>query len=185
MRVVGGKFAGRVLFTPVGQSIRPTSDRTRESLFNILASREEKFWTNKRILDLFAGTGALGIEALSRGAKAAVFVENSVEGRGLLQKNIEAFELQSIGRILRRDAKKLGKIGTMRPFDVIFADPPYGQCLGECAFVEALRGEWAKANTLFVLEEKKDAIIHLPDIFYLDDERFYGETAIRLYKLRS
>ncbi|VEJ44860.1 16S rRNA (guanine(966)-N(2))-methyltransferase RsmD [Bartonella vinsonii] len=185
MRIVGGKFAGRILFTPVGQSIRPTSDRTRESLFNILASREEQFWTNKRILDLFAGTGALGIEALSRGAKAAVFVENSVDGRGILQKNIETFELQSIGRILRRDATKLGNIGTMLPFDVICADPPYGHCLGERAFVEALRGGWAKAETLFVLEEKRDAIIHLPDIFYLDDERFYGETAIRLYKLRS
>lgn len=185
VRIVGGKFAGRVLFAPVGQSIRPTSDRTRESLFNILASREEQFWTNKRILDLFAGTGALGIEALSRGAKAAVFVENSVEGRGLLQKNIEAFELQSIGRILRRDATKLGNIGTMLPFDIICADPPYGYCLGERAFVAALRGGWAKAGTLFVLEEKKEAIIHLPDIFYLDDERFYGETAIRFYKLRS
>ncbi|WP_208440298.1 16S rRNA (guanine(966)-N(2))-methyltransferase RsmD [Bartonella raoultii] len=185
MRIVGGKFAGRVLFTPVGQSIRPTSDRTRESLFNILASREEQFWTNKRVLDLFAGTGALGLEALSRGAKAAVFVENSVEGRALIQKNIEAFELQSMGRILRRDATKIGNIGTMLPFDVIFADPPYGHCLGEHAFIEAVRGGWAKAHTLFVLEEKKEAIIHLPEIFYLNDERFYGETAIRLYTLHS
>nr|WP_275064809.1 16S rRNA (guanine(966)-N(2))-methyltransferase RsmD [Bartonella sp. ML70XJBT.G] len=169
----------------MGQSIRPTSDRTRESLFNILASREEQFWTNKRVLDLFAGTGALGLEALSRGAKAAVFVENSVEGRALIQKNIEAFELQATGRILRRDATKLGNIGTMLPFDVVFADPPYGYCLGERAFVEVLQGGWAKAQTLFVLEEEKEAMIHLPEIFYLDDERFYGETAIRLYKLRS
>ncbi|WP_273755995.1 16S rRNA (guanine(966)-N(2))-methyltransferase RsmD [Bartonella sp. MM73XJBT] len=185
MRIVGGKFAGRVLCAPMGQSIRPTSDRTRENLFNILASREEQFWTNKRVLDLFAGTGALGIEALSRGAKAAVFVENSVEGRALIQKNIEAFELQSMGRILRRDATKLGNIGTMLPFDVVFADPPYGHCLGERAFVEVLQGGWAKAHALFVLEEKKDATIHLPETFYLDDERFYGETAMRLYKLRS
>ncbi|WP_019220636.1 16S rRNA (guanine(966)-N(2))-methyltransferase RsmD, partial [Bartonella senegalensis] len=151
MRVVGGKFAGRVLFAPAGHSIRPTSDRTRESLFNILASREQQFWTNKRILDLFAGTGALGIEALSRGAKAAVFVENSVEGRGLIQKNLEALELQSIGRILRRDATKLGNIGTMLPFDVVFADPPYSHCLGERAFVQALQGGWVKADALFVL----------------------------------
>ncbi|KEC55776.1 16S rRNA (guanine(966)-N(2))-methyltransferase RsmD [Bartonella koehlerae] len=184
MRVVGGKFAGHILFAPVGKSIRPTSDRTRESLFNILASREEQFWTNKRILDLFAGTGALGIEALSRGAKTAIFVENSVEGRGLIQKNLEALELQSIGRIMRRDATKLGNIGTMLPFDVVCADPPYGHCLGERAFIEVLQGGWAKADTLFVLEEKKDAIIHLPEIFYLDDERFYGETTIRFYKLR-
>ncbi|WP_336278847.1 16S rRNA (guanine(966)-N(2))-methyltransferase RsmD [Bartonella sp. CB175] len=185
MRIVGGELAGRVLFAPVGQSIRPTSDRIRESLFNIFASREERFWRNKRILDLFAGTGALGIEALSRGAKAAVFVENSVEGRGLIQKNIEAFELQAIGRILRRDATKLGNIGTMLPFDVICADPPYGHGLGERAFVEALKGGWAKADALFVLEEKKDVIIHLPDTFYVDDERLYGDTVIRFYKLQS
>ncbi|WP_455475935.1 16S rRNA (guanine(966)-N(2))-methyltransferase RsmD [Bartonella sp. B17] len=184
MRIIGGKFAGRVLFSPVGQSIRPTSDRTRENLFNIFASREERFWDNKRILDLFAGTGALGIEALSRGAKSAVFVENSVEGRGLIQKNIEAFELQLAGRILRRDATKLGNIGTMLPFDVICADPPYGHCLGERAFIAALKGGWAKADTLFILEEKKDAVIHLPDPFYIDDERFYGDTVIRFYKLR-
>ncbi|WP_455478749.1 16S rRNA (guanine(966)-N(2))-methyltransferase RsmD [Bartonella sp. B10] len=184
MRIIGGKFAGRVLFAPIDQSIRPTSDRTRESLFNILASRKEQFWVNKRILDLFAGTGALGIEALSRGAKAAVFVENSVRGRGLIQKNLEALELQSIGRILRRDATKLGNIGTMIPFDVICADPPYGYCLGERAFVEALKGGWAKTDTLFVLEEKKNAIIRLPDAFYIDDERFYGDTVIRIYRLR-
>ncbi|MCZ2203341.1 16S rRNA (guanine(966)-N(2))-methyltransferase RsmD [Bartonella sp. A05] len=185
MRVIGGKFAGRVLSVPIGQSIRPTSDRTRESLFNILASREEHFWTNKRILDLFAGTGALGIEALSRGAKAAIFVENSVEGRGLIHKNIESFGLQGVGRILRRDATKLGVVGTILPFDVIFADPPYGYGLGEQAFMSAFKGGWAKDKTLFILEEKKEAIIDLPDIFYLDDERFYGETAIRLYKLKS
>ncbi|WP_455474313.1 16S rRNA (guanine(966)-N(2))-methyltransferase RsmD [Bartonella sp. B30(2025)] len=184
MRVIGGKFAGRVLCAPISQSIRPTSDRTRESLFNILSSREEQFWDNKRILDLFAGTGALGIEALSRGAKFAVFVENSVEGRGLIQKNIEAFELQSAGKILRRDATKLGNIGTMFPFDIICADPPYGHCLGELAFISTLKGGWAKANTLFILEEKKNAIIRLPDIFYIDDKRLYGDTAIHFYKLR-
>ncbi|ABM45081.1 RsmD family RNA methyltransferase [Bartonella bacilliformis Peru38] len=184
MRVVSGKFAGRVLFSPRGQSIRPTSDRTRESLFNIFSSREGQFWTGKRILDLFSGTGALGIEALSRGAKAAVFVENSIEGRSLIQKNIESFGLQGIGRILRRDATKLGNIGTMLPFDVIFADPPYGYRLGELAFVEVLKGGWAKADALFVLEEAKEAVVNLPDIFCLDDERFYGDTAIRIYKLQ-
>ncbi|WP_455477187.1 16S rRNA (guanine(966)-N(2))-methyltransferase RsmD [Bartonella sp. B41] len=185
MRVIGGKFAGRILFAPTGHSIRPTSDRTRESLFNILASREEQFWRDKRILDLFAGTGAFGIEALSRGAKAAVFVETSIEGRGLIQKNIESLDLQSMGRVLRRDATKLGNIGTMLPFDVICADPPYGHCLGERAFVEAMKGGWAKASTLFILEEKKGAIIRLPDVFYVDDERYYGDTTIRIYKFLS
>ncbi|MCZ2328103.1 16S rRNA (guanine(966)-N(2))-methyltransferase RsmD [Bartonella sp. F02] len=185
MRIVGGKFAGRILSEPIGKAIRPTSDRTRESLFNILSHREENFWTDKRILDLFAGTGALGIEALSRGAKAAVFVENSIEGRSLIQKNIESFGLQGVGRILRRDATKLGTIGTMLPFDVIYADPPYGHCLGEQAFVEAVKGGWAKTTSLFILEEKKEAVIDLPDIFYLDDKRFYGDTVIRIYTLQT
>lgn len=184
VRVIGGKFSGHVLAKPLGRSIRPTSDRTRESIFNILTSREENFWTDKRVLDLFAGTGALGIEALSRGAKAAVFVENSIEGRSLIQKNIETLGLQGVGRILRRDATKLGNIGTIRAFDVIFADPPYGCSLGEKAFIQALKGGWAKTETFFVLEETKEAIINLPDLFHLDDERFYSDTVIRIYKLQ-
>ncbi|AQX17924.1 16S rRNA (guanine966-N2)-methyltransferase [Bartonella sp. CDC_skunk] len=185
MRVIGGKFSGRILAKPLGLSIRPTTDRTRESLFNILTSREENFWVNRRVLDLFAGTGALGIEALSRGAKTAVFVENTIEGRSLIQKNIETLGLQGVGRILRRDATKLGNIGTMLPFDVIFADPPYGFSLGEKAFIQALKGGWAKTETLFILEEAKEAIINLPDPFYLDDERFYSDTVIRIYRLQQ
>ncbi len=185
VRVIGGKFSGRILAKPLGLSIRPTTDRTRESLFNILTSREENFWVNRRVLDLFAGTGALGIEALSRGAKTAVFVENTIEGRSLIQKNIETLGLQGVGRILRRDATKLGNIGTMLPFDVIFADPPYGFSLGEKAFIQALKGGWAKTETLFILEEAKEAIINLPDPFYLDDERFYSDTVIRIYRLQQ
>ncbi|WCR55508.1 16S rRNA (guanine(966)-N(2))-methyltransferase RsmD [Bartonella clarridgeiae] len=185
MRVISGKFAGHVLSKPLDRSIRPTSDRTRESLFNILTSQEENFWSDKRVLDLFAGTGALGIEALSRGAKAAVFVENSIEGRSLIQKNIETLGLQGVGRILRRDATKLGNIGTMLAFDIIFADPPYGCSLGEKAFIQAFKGKWAKTETFFILEEAKEAIINLPDPFYLEDERFYSDTAIRIYKLQK
>ncbi|WP_297327072.1 16S rRNA (guanine(966)-N(2))-methyltransferase RsmD [uncultured Bartonella sp.] len=184
MRIVGGKFSGRTLATPAGQSIRPTTDRTRESLFNILGSRQENFWQGRRVLDLFSGTGALGIEALSRGAQSCTFVEQSIEGRGLIHKNIEAFELQGITRLLRRDATRLGQIGTMQPFDVVFADPPYGHSLGEQAFTAVLDGHWVKDDALFILEETQQATIHLPEIFKLDDKRHYGGTIIYFYLLK-
>ena len=184
VRVVGGKFSGRHLATPTGQAIRPTTDRTRESLFNILGSRQVNFWNGKRVLDLFSGTGALGIEALSRGAETCTFVEQSVEGRGLIHENIEAFGLQGVTRLLRRDATRLGQIGTMQPFDVVFADPPYGHGLGEKAFSAAIEGQWVRNNALFMLEETKEATIRLPDIFKLDDERHYGGTIIYIYMLQ-
>lgn len=183
MRIVGGKFAGRPLVSPQTQAIRPTSDRTRESLFNILNNVSTDYFTNRRVLDLFAGTGALGLEAISRGASAAVHVETTVEGRALLQKNIEALSLQGIARILRRDATHLGNIGTMAPFDLIFADPPYNQGLGERAFLSALMGGWLKDQALLVLEEAVDAIVRLPAVFDLYDKRTYGRTVITLYKL--
>ena len=184
MRIVGGKFSGRNLATPAGQSIRPTTDRTRESLFNILAARQDNFWQKKRVLDLFAGTGALGIEALSRGAEACTFVEQSVEGRGLIHKNIETFGLQGVTRLLRRDATHLGQIGTILPFDIIFADPPYGHGLGERAFLAAIEGQWVKPDALFVLEETRETAIRLPEIFKLEDERHYGGTIIYIYMLQ-
>ncbi|MHC5307980.1 16S rRNA (guanine(966)-N(2))-methyltransferase RsmD [Bartonella sp. LJL80] len=185
MRIVAGKFSGRSLAHPAGQSIRPTTDRTRESLFNILANRAENFWGERRVLDLFAGTGALGIEALSRGARAAVFVEQSIEGRGLIHQNIETLGLQGVARILRRDATKLGHVGTIAPFDVVFADPPYQRGLGEQAFIAAVEGGWAAANATFVLEESREATINLPDFFQQDDERLYSGTIIRIYTLQS
>lgn len=185
VRIVGGKFSGRNLATPSDQAIRPTTDRTRESLFNILASRKDHFWDGMRVLDLFAGTGALGIEALSRGARACTFVEQSVEGRGLIHKNIENFGLQGIARILRRDATHLGHVGTMQPFDIVFADPPYNHGLGEQAFIAAVEGGWVTPDALFVLEESQEATIHLPEIFKLDDKRHYGGTIIYIYILQS
>jgi len=166
---------------PHSQAIRPTSDRSRESLFNILEHRFGGSLAGIRVLDLFAGTGALGIEALSRGAKAAVFVEESVEGRGLVRANIEAFDLTGVARILRRDATGLGAIGTMIPFDLVFADPPYGKGLGEKAFLSALSGGWLHKQAVLVLEEASEVVINLPSCFIMADERHYGRTTLRLY----
>jgi 16S rRNA (guanine966-N2)-methyltransferase len=178
MRVVGGRFRGRQLVGPRTNAIRPTSDRLRESLFNILAHVYGLPTAETRVLDLFAGTGALGIEALSRGAASALFVENSIEGRGILRTNMEAFGLNGVARILRRDASVLGSAGTIAPFDLAFADPPYGKGLGEKALKSAWEGGWLNSRAVCVLEERADANITLPSGFSIEDRRESGDTQL-------
>lgn len=183
VRIVGGKLRGRPLATPQTNAIRPTTDRTRESLFNILMHKYSDKIENGRILDLFAGTGALGIEALSRGGRYGVFIEESAEGRGLLRQNIENFGLQGQTKVFRRNACQLGPAGTLEPFDVIFADPPYGQGLGEKALLSALEGNWLNSDAIIILEEEADALLDLDERFVIEDERDYGLTTIRLIRL--
>ena len=142
MRIVGGEFRGRPLATPRSQDIRPTTDRTREAVFNVLAHRFPEKLDGARVLDLFAGTGALGLEAVSRGASHCLFIEESAEGRGLIRTNVEAFGLQGRTKIFRRDATALGPAGTIAPFGLVFADPPYGKGLGEAALKSARGGGW-------------------------------------------
>ncbi|MFK0685634.1 16S rRNA (guanine(966)-N(2))-methyltransferase RsmD [Ochrobactrum sp. BD67] len=185
MRIVGGKFRGRALVTPSTNAIRPTTDRTRESLFNILAHKFPDKVEGARVLDLFAGTGALGLEALSRGARYATFVEESAEGRGLLRQNIEAFGLQGHTKILRRDACQLGIVGTMEPFDLVFADPPYGRRMGEKAFLSAFQGGWLNPDALLVLEEDGEAALELDERFVVLEERNYGGTIVRLIQCKA
>lgn len=185
MRIVGGRFRGRALVTPQSQDIRPTTDRARESLFNILINQLGHDWSGIRALDMFAGTGALGLEALSRGASHALFVENSVEGRGLIRDNIEAFALTGIARLLRRDATDMGPVGTMEPFTLVFADPPYGKGLGQAAYESAANGGWLATGALCILEEAASSAFNLPQGFALEDERRYGETCIRFMRFES
>lgn len=181
MRIVGGDFKGRRLATPSTQKIRPTTDRTRESLFNILSNKFD--FEGARIIDLFAGTGALGLEAMSRGASFALFVEESVEGRGLLRTNITALGLQGKTKISRRDATKLGKLEGSLPFDLAFLDPPYSKGLGERAIKELIDGEWLKQNALIVLEEaKKDLPDFVQGLTQIDSRKF-GETAIGFFQI--
>lgn len=179
MRVVGGEFRGRPLATPRDQSIRPTTDRAREAVFNVLIHRFGGKLEGARVLDLFAGTGALGLEALSRGASYAVFIEESAKGRGLIRSNVEAFGLTGRTKIFRRDATKLGEAGTMAPFGLLFADPPYGKGLGEQALRSARAGGWLAPGALCVVEEAAAAPFQLDDGFSVIDERNYGETVIR------
>ncbi|CAN7598820.1 16S rRNA (guanine(966)-N(2))-methyltransferase RsmD [Phyllobacterium sp. LjRoot231] len=185
MRIVGGRFRGRALATPGSNAIRPTTDRTRESLFNILVHNYPEKFESTRVLDLFAGTGALGLEALSRGARYGVFIEESTEGRGLIRTNVETFGLLGNTKIFRRDATKLGDAGTIEPFDLVFADPPYGRGLGEMAFKSALDGGWLNPDTLLVLEEEAEAAVELDPRFVVVEERPYGGTVIRLVTLKS
>ena len=180
MRIVGGKFRGKVLTSPDDDSIRPTADRTRESVFNILASRLGPNFDGLRVLDLFAGTGALGLEALSRSASHVTFVDTGAEARGLIRDHIEAFGAGGVTKLLRRDATALGAAGTLGPVDLVFLDPPYGKRLGELALVSLRGGGWLKPETLLVLEEGADVELALPDGFALDDRREYGAAAVHV-----
>ncbi|MEY9782197.1 16S rRNA (guanine(966)-N(2))-methyltransferase RsmD [Sinorhizobium fredii] len=182
MRIVGGEFRGRTLATPKSNDIRPTTDRTRESLFNILSHSYPEALDGARMLDLFAGTGAVGLEALSRGCRQALFVEQGVEGRGLIRVNIEALGLQARAKIFRRDAVDLGTVGTMEPFHLVFADPPYGKGLGERALASAAAGGWLVPGALVVLEERADIRPQLSGAFEPLDVRAFGDTQMHFYR---
>ncbi len=182
MRIVGGEFRGRRLTTPTDDATRPTSDRAREGLFNKLQHAHDDAVADARVLDLFAGTGALGLEALSRGAGFAHFVDMSADARAIIRTNVEAFGLQGRTKIFRRDATQLGNAGTIMPFDLIFADPPYGKGLGERALVSALAGGWLSGNALCVIEEDTSSRIELPPGFAAVDQMKLGGTALHILR---
>lgn len=184
MRVVGGTLKGRPLNTPRSGAIRPTTDRVRESIFNILVHGVPDFTIeNALVLDLFAGSGALGLEALSRGAKFALFVEQSAEARGLIRRNIEDMGLTGVTKIYRRDATNLGDMQRFDPFNLIFLDPPYGRAVGEKALIAARDGGWMTDDAICVFEEEKLSEIDLPDGFEFIDDRTYGNTRIMILRL--
>jgi 16S rRNA (guanine966-N2)-methyltransferase len=178
MRIVGGRLGSRPLAGPKSQSVRPTSDRLREALFNILAHSYGDPVGGARVLDLFAGTGALGLEAISRGAAYALFVDEGVEARALLRDNVESFGLGGVTRIFRRDATKLGPAHPVQPFSLAFLDPPYGKGLAEKALVSARAGGWLMPNALVVVEEAADSGFAAPDGFEELERRQYDDTAL-------
>jgi 16S rRNA (guanine966-N2)-methyltransferase len=182
MRIVGGRLRSRPLAGPKSDAIRPTSDRLRETLFNILTHAYDDPVSGARVLDLFAGTGALGIEALSRGAASALFVDMGVEARALLRQNIETLGLAGVTRIFRRDAIKLGPAHPLEPFDLVFADPPYGKGLAEKALVSARAGGWLKPGALVVVEEAAEAGFTAPEGFEELEQRQYDDTAFVFLK---
>ncbi|MCH9808934.1 MAG: 16S rRNA (guanine(966)-N(2))-methyltransferase RsmD [Alphaproteobacteria bacterium] len=179
MRIVGGRLRGRSLATPKGHKTRPTSDRVREAIFNVLAhSPDAPPLEGARVIDLFAGTGALGLEAISRGANYALFVEDNASARALIQQNIETFGLQGNTRIFRRDATKLGPASSRDKYTFAFLDPPYARGLGLSALTALSDGGWLLDGALIVLEEHSGQDIDLPPGYRLLDCRTYSDTSV-------
>lgn len=176
MRVVGGRLRSRPIAGPKSDGLRPTADRLRETLFNILVHAYGDPVMGARVLDLFAGTGALGIEAVSRGAAYVLFVDDGVEARSLLRNNTETLGLGGVTRIFRRDATKLGPVYPLEPFSLAFLDPPYGKGLAEKALAAAHAGGWFVPNALVVVEEAADAGFAAPDGFTELERRRYDDT---------
>lgn len=180
MRIVGGAWRGRRLATPRTDAIRPTSDRLRESLFNVLTHAYEETLAGARVLDLFAGTGALGFEALSRGASYALLVDEGAEARAVIRSNIEALGAEGVTRLFRRDATRLGPAGAVGRFSVVFCDPPYGRDLAPRALASAAEGTWLAPGALVVVEEAETVQFAWPAGFTALERRVYGDTAVAL-----
>jgi 16S rRNA (guanine966-N2)-methyltransferase len=178
VRIVAGRFKGAVLAAPKSQGTRPTSDRLRETIFNILSHGLDVDLDGIRVLDLFAGTGALGFEAISRGARHCTFIEEAAEARGVIRRNMETLGLNGAAKILRRDAARLGMPGTIEPFDLLFADPPYDKGLGEKALVSASVGGWLKPGAICILEERASADTDISDEFTEVDRRAVGDSQV-------
>jgi 16S rRNA (guanine966-N2)-methyltransferase len=178
MRIVAGRLKGRSLVTPSDNTIRPTSDRLRETLFNILAHREGNILHDARVLDLFAGTGALGCEALSRGAAFAVFVDEGQHARGIIRENIENLGLGGVTKVFRRDAQRLGPCAPNEPFSLVFADPPYRQGLAQKALENAIINGWLTAQACVVVEEASDTSFAFPSPIVEVERRVYGESQV-------
>src|SRR3954462_2681938 len=176
MRVVGGRLKGRNLASPSLREIRPTADRLRESLFNILIHAYDDPIREARVLDLFAGTGALGIEAISRGAAFALFIDNGAEARALLRNNVETLGLVGVTKVYRRDASDLGPAHPVEPFSLVFLDPPYRMKLAEKALVSLREGGWLAAGALLGVEEAKAAQFAAAEGFQELERRVYDDT---------
>ncbi|HTO79156.1 MAG TPA: 16S rRNA (guanine(966)-N(2))-methyltransferase RsmD [Methylocystis sp.] len=178
MRIVGGALRGRRLAGPKSLSIRPTSDRLRETIFDILAHAYPQTIQDAAVIDLFAGAGAMGLEALSRGAARALFVDQGAEARALLRQNIEALGLGGVTRVFRRDATRLGLAPKAERFQLAFLDPPYGRNLAPPALAELARGGWLTPGALAVIEEAASAAVALPEGFREEETRRYGDAQV-------
>jgi 16S rRNA (guanine966-N2)-methyltransferase len=185
MRIVGGRLRGRPLAVPKSMLIRPTADRLRETLFNILVHAHGDPVSGARVLDLFAGTGALGLEALSRGAAFALLIDDAAEARALMRENIAALGLGGVTRVFRRDATKLGSAHPLEPFSLAFADPPYGRGLAEKALAGARAGGWLAPDALVVVEEAVASSFAPPHGFDELERRSYDDTALVFMRCRA
>ena len=178
MRIISGKFKGTQLKPPQNNLIRPTTDRVRETIFNVLIHQANFTIENARVLDLFAGSGANGLEAISRGAKYCLFIDSSASSRALIRTNIEKLNLEGLTKIYRRDSTRLGIIGNLKPFDLIFLDPPYRKGLGELALISAYNGNWLAPKSFCVLEEDSKSNIDIPNGFKIAKSKICGDSQL-------
>lgn len=184
MRIVAGRLGGRPLHGPGSDRVRPTSDRLRESLFNILEHGYGGV-AGLRVIDLFAGTGALAFEAISRGAVQALLVDDGADARAAIRANTEALGLGGVTRVFRRDARKLGNAPAGERFDVAFLDPPYGKGLAEPTLAALRDGGWLVAGALAVVEEASNARFEPPAGFDILESRTFGDTALTFLRLAA
>ena len=185
MRIVSGKFRGKAIAAPDGRDTRPPSDRARQAVFNILEHAAfAPTLAGSRVIDLFAGSGALGLEALSRGADFCLFVETDDQARGAIRENMDAMGLFGVSRIHRRDATDLGQRPAIAgpAFDLAFLDPPYGKGLAERCLTSLVEGGWLTEDVLAVVERGADEPPLVVPGFDVLDERVYG--AARVWFLR-
>ncbi|AWN47990.1 16S rRNA (guanine(966)-N(2))-methyltransferase RsmD [Methylobacterium terrae] len=185
MRIVGGALRGRSLAGPRSDAIRPTSDRLREAMFNVLTHAYDDPVEGARVLDLFAGTGALACEALSRGASFALLVDEGAEARGVIRQNLDTLGLGGATRLFRRDATRLGAAPPGEGFDLAFCDPPYGRDLAPKALAAARDGGWLKDGALAVVEEAASAALAAPEGFAELERRSYGDTQVAFWRVTS
>ncbi|GIU66870.1 16S rRNA (guanine(966)-N(2))-methyltransferase RsmD [Candidatus Phycosocius spiralis] len=184
MRIVSGRWKGKALVSPKGSGTRPTSDKARQAIFNII---EHAPWSNglqeALVLDVFAGTGALGLEALSRGARTCLFIDHDPNARAVLASNIEACAAQGISRVWKRDATCLGVMPASAngPFDLVFVDPPYGKGY-DGAVLRSLSEGWLKADSLIVLERGRAEPRLETCGFDIIDHRDYGAAHLVFLK---
>jgi 16S rRNA (guanine966-N2)-methyltransferase len=174
VRIVGGKWAGRHLTSPADRRVRPTAEPVRDAWLR----RLEAELPGARVLDLFAGTGAMGLEALSRGAAFALFVDDGAQARGLIRENVETLGLGGATRLFRRDAPRMGAAAPNAPFSLVFCDPPYGKDLAPQALRSCAEGGWLTPDALVVVEEAQGVSVMLPDGFEELERRDYGETKV-------
>ncbi|MBL8551974.1 MAG: 16S rRNA (guanine(966)-N(2))-methyltransferase RsmD [Hyphomonadaceae bacterium] len=187
MRIIAGRFKGRALAAPSGRNTRPTGARAREAIFNVLEHAEfSPGLEGRRALDLFAGAGAMGLEALSRGAAFALFVDTDADARGAIRTNVEALGLFGVARIHRRDATDLGRkpAGVGAPFDLAFLDPPYHSGLGAVALKKLVEGEWLAEDALIVFECAEDETPSFEG-FRVLDERAYGAAKVIFLRMAN
>jgi 16S rRNA (guanine966-N2)-methyltransferase len=179
MRVTGGKLGGRALVAPDDARIRPTSDKVRQAIFNILSHNDFGVGftiEGARVADLFAGTGAMGIEALSRGAAFCAFIDDSADSRALIRENVEALGLTGVTKIWRRDATALGEANDH--YNLVFLDPPYRKGLMAPALASLIEGTWLAPDAVIVAEMAADDDAPSTEGYTLLDDRSYGDTRV-------